>query len=129
MTTATLDYIRRRGDRLLTRAAEQLGYTVHVEIVLDVDGSYPKARDFAKTTGDVIYFSPKILRAPPARIEGLLRHELAHVVFMQAGNLDHTEREADALAEELFGDNIYYDAEDVQTILPGRRPRPHYLPN
>lgn len=129
MTLLTIDYIRLRGARLLELASAQLGRDVRVQIVLDPGGSYPKARDFAKTTGSVVYFSPKILHATPARVEGLLRHELAHVVFMQSGDFDHTEREADALAEHLFGDFIYYDDQDVQSILPGRRPRPEYLPN
>jgi hypothetical protein len=127
--TTSIEYIQRRCARLLAQIASDFDIHIQVSVVLDHEGSYPKARDFAKTTGDVIYFSPKILNAAPLRVEGLLRHELAHVVFMQSGNFDHTERETDALAEELFGDNIYYDAQDIQTIAPGKRPRPHYLPN
>lgn len=127
--TTNLDYIQRRCARLLAQLASEFDLHVHVSVLIDYDGDYPKPRDFAKTTGDVIYFSPKILDAAPLRVEGLLRHELAHVVFMQSGNFDHTERETDALAEELFGDYIYYDAQDVQTLAPGKRPRPHYLPH
>jgi predicted SprT family Zn-dependent metalloprotease len=98
--------------------------------VLEIDYSsrYPKVRDYAKTTGDVIYFSPKILKATKERMDGLMRHEFAHVILMKQGDFDHSEREADIVAESVFGGNIYYDEDDVQTTLRGKRPRPLHLP-
>ena len=66
-----------------------------------------------------------------SRIEGLLRHELAHAVLLHTGDLEHTERDADDVAEALFSSPLYYDEEDVQTTDPSapgaRRPRPFYL--
>jgi hypothetical protein len=45
--------------------------------------------------------------------------------------MEHTERDADEVAEELFGSPLFYDDEDVQTTdqsAPGaRHPRPAYL--
>lgn len=66
-----------------------------------------------------------------SRVEGLLCHELAHAVLLHTGDLEHTERDADDVAEALFGSPLFYDEEDVQTTdqsAPGaRRPRPAYL--
>jgi len=66
-----------------------------------------------------------------SRVEGLLRHELAHAVLLHTGDIEHTERDADDVAEALFGSPLFYDEEDVQTTdqsAPGaRRPRPAYL--
>ena len=97
-------------------------------LVIDYTGDYPKARDYAKTTGDTIYVSPKILDADLPRVEGLLYHELGHVLLMQHGDYDHSENYADYIAELCFSTPIYYDTEGVQTIAGGARPRPDYLP-
>jgi hypothetical protein len=105
------------------------GRRIDVSLEIDYRGAYPDVRNYAKTDGYVIYVSPKILSAEEHRIEGLLRHEFAHVVFIQSGNHHHTETETDKLAEDLFGDVILYDDDDVQSILYGRAPRPSYLPN
>ncbi len=96
---------------------------------------FPKNRDYAYslyTNGRAhIVFAPKVLHAHRSRQDALIRHELAHAVLQNA-ELDHNERECDATAERIFGDFIYYDAEDIQTLdaqAPGaRRPRPDYLP-
>ncbi len=73
----------------------------------------------------------KLNDADDSRIEGLLRHELAHAVLLHTGDLEHTERDADDVAEALFSSPLYYDEEDVQTTDPSapgaRRPRPAYL--
>lgn len=69
--------------------------------------------------------------ADDSRVEGLLRHELAHAVLLHTGDTEHTERDADDVAEALFGSPLFYDADDVQTTDPSapgaRRPRPAYL--
>ena len=104
------------------------GMDVDVDLVIDYTGDYPKARDYAKTTGDTIYVSPKILDADLPRVEGLLYHELGHVLLMQQGDYDHSEIYADYIAELCFSTPIYYDIEGVQTIAGGARPRPEHLP-
>jgi predicted metal-dependent peptidase len=117
MLAGALQHIRERHDMIL-----------HVDLVIDYGGSYPKSRDFAKTTGSVIYFSSKILQSPRSRVEGLLFHELGHVLLMQSGDYDHSERRADIIAELCFGVPIYYDTNGVQTTAGGVRPRPSHLP-
>lgn len=107
---------------------EEFGLYLDVHLVLDVHGDYPKARDYAKTNSQEIFFSPKILHASVPRIEGLLRHELGHVILMTDGDYDHSEREADEIAEYCFRAPIYYDAEGVQSTERGVRPRPSHLP-
>jgi hypothetical protein len=73
----------------------------------------------------------KLNDADDSRVEGLLRHELAHAVLLHTGDLEHTERDADDVAEALFSSPLFYDEEDVQTTDPSapgaRRPRPAYL--
>lgn len=76
-----------------------------------------------------IAVSPTLFRDNTARIEGVLRHEFGHAVYFFEGYEDHSERQADELAEVLFGDLIYYDSDLVQTINPRNavRPRPRSL--
>ena len=96
---------------------------------------FPKPRDYAYSAWDgeqaLIVFAPKVLKANKSRQDALIRHELGHALLQSAG-LDHSERECDAVAERVFGDKIYYDSDDVQTLNPkargARRPRPSYLP-
>ena len=95
---------------------------------------FPAKRDYAYCQHDgdkaVITVAPKMLNAARHRQDALLRHELAHA-YLMAHDLDHTERECDAVAERLFGEPIYYDADDVQTVRKAsakRRYRPLRLP-
>lgn len=76
-----------------------------------------------------IAVSPTLFRDNDARIQGVLRHEFGHAVYFFEGFEDHSERQADELAEVLFGDPIYYDSELVQTLNPRNavRPRPRSL--
>ncbi len=114
----------------LRREIEQvLSCHFYVSCIIDYKNKYPRARDYAMTDGFIVYLSPKILKAELPRVHGLLRHELGHAVLMQAGLHEHTERQVDQLAEALFGDIIYYDEDDIQTIIPGITPRPKHLPN
>ena len=105
------------------------GVWLDVTLVIDHAGSYPKTRDYARTSGRVVFVSPKILKASLSRIQGLLYHEIGHVLLMQeAEDFEHSERQADYIAELCFNTPIYYDIEGVQTIQEGERPRPPHLP-
>lgn len=109
-------------------AERKLGRTFECSFVLDTTpDAYPEPRNFARTDGYVVWFSPKILRASPQRIKGLARHEIAHVLLMQE-DITHCEQDADDLAEHIFRAPIYYDGMGVQTISRGSRPRPAHLP-
>jgi len=116
-------------DELRRQTEDVLDCPFHVNCIIDYKNKYPTARDYAMTNGFVVYLSPKILQADLPRVHGLLRHELGHAVLMQAGLHEHTERQVDQLAEALFGDVIYYDDEEIQTIEKGTSPRPKHLPN
>ncbi len=67
---------------------------------------------------------------PDSRIEGVCRHELAHALQFWLGvpDHDHTERGTDELAELLWGEALWYDADLVQTVGSGvHRYRPPFL--
>jgi len=86
-----------------------------------------EARACAAADDGTVYIAPKVLSFDRDRQCGVLMHELAHVALLQAGQDDHTEREADALAESLWGTQINYDDDDIQTIGPGTHTRPERL--
>ena len=75
----------------------------------------------------MIGIAPRMLYASHARIRGVLAHEFGHVALLAEGHEEHTERDADRLAERVFGVQISYDEDDIQTTGPGMRPRPAYL--
>jgi hypothetical protein len=74
-----------------------------------------------------IIVAPKIEAEPDAVIDALLRHELAHGILLFHGHDGHSERDADELAEAIWGDRLNYDYRDVQTLAPGQWPRPRHL--
>lgn len=84
-------------------------------------------RAFAATDGHTVFVRPSLAEQSPERIDGVLMHELGHVILIQHGHEEHTERDCDACAEGAFGVAIRYDDEDVQTTGRGRRPRPAHL--
>lgn len=108
---------------------KEYGDFFYFDVFIDRNGSYPNERDYAKTDGYIVYFSPKILVANRERIEGLLAHEIAHTIFIKMGYEEHSEVETDLLAEYLFNKKIYYDDQLIQTTAYGIRPRPPFLPN
>jgi hypothetical protein len=74
-----------------------------------------------------VIVAPKIEDEPDDVIHALLRHELAHGILLFHGHEDHSERDADELAEAIWGDRLNYDARHVQTLAPGTWPRPGHL--
>jgi len=106
-----------------------------VEMGMGPAGDFPAERDYGYCLSDgknaLIVFAPKILKAPKAQADALMRHELAHA-YLIAAKLSHSERECDSVAQHLFGDPIYYDEKDVQTLDRSKAKsflRPTYLPN
>ena len=131
--------VRAAFDALLSSVQEQYP---SLSCTLDVDAkagqrdgqACARAYAFCEDLDDGsfrIAVAAKMNDADDSRVEGLLRHELAHAVLLHGGDMEHTERDADEVAEELFGSPLFYDDEDVQTTdqsAPGaRRPRPPYL--
>jgi len=124
-----------RVDDLLRFAAISESDLPIYALVAPHNDEFPEKRNYAYCSWDGsevrIVFSPKILKASKARADALIRHELAHALMMSEEK-EHTERETDALAEEVWGDPIYYDKDDVQTLDKRKattRLRPSYLPN
>lgn len=118
------------------RTTWDLGHSIHFE----------SPRGFATTTTDGtvanVRFSTKVLGVPLLRVDAIVRHELGHVIdalvptmdlddWARAGGVwlpSTPERRADAIAELVWGDPIYYDEELVQTLdNTGTRPRPEHL--
>lgn len=106
----------------------------HVSVGLCLDDAAGRrsrrACAYCEELGDSRYMigiAPKMLAASHARVQGVLAHELGHVIMLAEGKWHHTERDADLAAEHLFGLQIAYDDEDIQTTGPGIRPRPAYL--
>lgn len=66
------------------------------------------------------------LTLPDNRIVGLIRHELGHLADPYI-NEPGAEQRADDIAEMVSGQQIRYDADDIQTVGRGKYPRPLYL--
>jgi hypothetical protein len=85
--------------------------------------------------GPEIHVAPELADQPPSVIRGILEHELGHVAVLlglvQAKRgYDAAERQADRVAEGMFGHKIFYNKHDVQCAgrgAQGRRPRPRGL--
>ena len=75
-----------------------------------------------------IVYAPKLAESKQRRILGVLAHEFGHAQLLACGIENHTERDADRVAEALFGKDIAYDGAEVQSFGPGVRPRPGALP-
>ena len=138
---------------LLQRIAELKQRLPQLEaavITYDIGDSplFASPRRYASTTGDGgntcrIRFPPRIVDLPIEQVDAVIRHELGHVVdfivpFMEleewaksqgCEDLPSTpERKADALAELIWGERIFYDSALIQTFSPdGISPRPEHL--
>ena len=127
----------------------QLALGVEVFPVSWAIGSHPhfrKPRGFGVTYEGPpcrVVLARKLKRESASRQEGIIRHELGHVIdFLYAEDevnrwafrrglmlpgQDIAEMRADAIARALWGDTIYYDSDDVQSITEGVAPRPRRL--
>jgi len=114
---------------------DQLSKLEHHPIIRFREGhekEFPQYRDLAYTymyddENIIIVYAPKILKLSKDNIIAVLRHEIAHAILIDNGE-EHTEQETDDLAEELWGDRISYDHNDIQTLKNGKYPRPQHLP-
>lgn len=65
----------------------------------------------------------RALSLPRANLTALVRHELGHLADDRPFAA-WSEQRADDIAERVTGEKIRYDADDLQTVGPGRYPRP-----
>lgn len=113
---------------------DRLGDEFYADLAIGDPEEFPEARNMAYTArnkrGDIcIVVAPKLVVCDDEdRVQGVLRHEFGHAALWHMGRMNHSEREADMLGEDLFGEPIFYDVETVQTLSEGMRPRPNHLP-
>ena len=86
-------------------------------------------RDFAYAdqARNIVSISLRVLEYPDANFLGLILHELGHLADDRI-NEPGAEARADRLAEQASGLRVYYDALDIETVMPGIWPRPAHLP-
>lgn len=75
-----------------------------------------------------VYVLQRALDLPRENLLALLRHELGHLVDPQR-HAPGSEQRADDLAAHFGGALIRYDDHGIQTVGPGRYPRPPELPS
>ena len=141
------------NELVLTRwkeAAAAVGFDpIAVDLGWQVSDNYPHfrtPRGFGVTFWEgqppcKLMFSTKILTSPFHRADGVVRHELGHVIDMVfpkdavdewaakkgvvLANTD--ERRADDIALAIWGEPIRYDRDLVQSTRYGDYPRPKFL--
>lgn len=134
MNRWTFDQVWKRVTTLAKQAVKASGVPFKLRMVIGHKDDFPEARDHAFCSFEdgvgTLTLAPKCLRIGTYRLDGLLMHELAHLVYLAGGEPEHSEAETDALAEHLFGVPIRYDAELVQTTNPRAKydRRPACLP-
>ena len=110
---------------------QSIGYPITIRLRVGFESEFPNDRDYAYTyevDGHlIVVFAPKMLKASEDRIKAIMRHEIGHAIFMSKGNHHHSEQQVDDLAERLWGDRLYYDHQDIQTLRRGQYPRPKHL--
>ncbi len=127
-----------------------VGVDFHVPLVVGKPDQFPEPRNMAYCayrdypSGEreiFIVVAPKLIRSNRARVDAILRHELAHAIEFYAGEDEvrrlakqdghklppGPERRADRIAEIIWDDPIYYDDILVQSLNKGTRPRPRHL--
>jgi len=90
-----------------------------------------KKRDLAmfvdrRTGGLAIILAVRVLTWPRRNIVAIVRHELGHASDVDLGR-PGSEQRADDIAEAVCGQRIRYDRDFIQTIGPGKYPRPRHL--
>lgn len=112
--------------KMFSLERRRFGLPRTVGLALDTGRPPRSRRAMAYTDGRRVTLYLRALELPRGNVIGLLRHELGHVSLIRA-RLDHSERDADAVAEAVTGRPIRYDCAGVQTTGGGRRPRPRRL--
>ncbi len=92
-----------------------------------IDG-HCRFRDLAYADQDdmVVGLLTRALKLSRENVIGLIRHELGHLSDERI-NYAWREQRADDIAEFVTGRTINYDERNIQTIGPGRYPRPRNL--
>ena len=108
--------IRRTTLRLITGPCTLPGWCAYRD--------FAYALPFAEQPEIVI--NTRLLSFPLENILGVLRHEFGHIADPNAANRGR-EQVAHDIAEIVGGRRINYDVNDIQTLAPGKYPRPKHL--
>jgi len=138
--------VAKRYKKLHKDVQSVVGEEFRAYLVVGPSSEFPKKRNMAycyvEHDGSIfIVISPKLAEGSSSRVEAILRHELAHAIEFHTGETELREMarvdgnklhrgeelRADQIAEIIWGDPIYYDKIDVQTLERGQRPRPKHL--
>jgi len=138
LTTKELAKITKTFTGLRAKAAEKYPKVVQTSLRLD-PSIHKKPRSFGmagiEKSGPTVYVAPELAKQSLTRIQGVLGHELGHIIVLigylpAKRGYDATERQADAVAEDAFGQKMFYGKDDVQAMgrgAKGVRPRPKGL--
>lgn len=123
---------------LRAEAAEKYPKVAQTGLKLD-PSIHKKPRDFGMASlekpGPMVYVAPELAKQSASCIKGILGHELGHIIvligyFPIKKGYDAMERQADAVAEDAFGQKMFYTKNGVQSMgrgAKGARPRPKGL--
>ena len=127
-------------DRARAVAVREFPRVADVALGIDASaGTKGRAYGYCEVDGSAIVLAPRLEKEPGHRIDGVIRHEAGHAIDGKydistierrlGGGLERLKPEAraDEIASRLWGTDLRYDLEDVQTTGPGG-PRPRYLP-
>jgi len=107
-----------------------IGNMITVQVTPDA-GMTGRAFGYYNEGTQTVALSPRLEAEPCERIQGIISHELGHVAAHLFGSLQDSgmgeEKKADAIASDLNGRTMRYDAWDVQTTGAGSTVRPAYL--
>lgn len=114
------------------RFVEVYPHIASARLILHIGKLHPnsKLRDLAFAIVDdlTVHVSSLLLNRSDENIIGILRHELGHLCDLEPYIPNSGQEQlADNITEYVSGAKIYYDSDDVQTIAPGKYPRPLYL--
>ena len=120
---ADLFHVIRDGAKEYHPDLEAVGLAVDSSIH-DSDRHYAMTSAGRERPDALIKVAPEMSSLPEDAIEGVLMHEFGHVASEKLltgedleRDYDDRERQADRIAEEIFGVEIWYDEDDVERSL------------
>ena len=137
------------ANRRIRDVQEAFGVTLPVTWEIGPWPHFDKPRGFGVTLQEhpkgpcVVRLSKKLLLAPDHRKDGIVRHELGHVVDILSNGVElekwslrrgvrlppkeQGELRADAIAHAVWGSPLLYDKDTVQSTEEGTVGRPSHL--
>jgi hypothetical protein len=138
ITKKMMQPVTRQFNELVKVAAKDMEPVKYTRLVADPTvHTTPRAYGMAgiEDGWPVIKVAPELADQPASVILGVLAHEIGHILIMlgreaMRSGYDSSERQADEVAESVFGKKIFYNENGVQCAgrgARGKRPRPRGL--